>query len=144
MDGFYTSTKTEDMNIDLIYGFLVDSYWSKDVPRKVVEAAITNSLCFGVYTDQGEQVGFARLITDRATFAYLADVFVLDAYRGRGLSKWLLQQICSYPSLQGLRRIVLATADAHGLYEKFGFTALAKPDIFMERWVPDIYSKAEQ
>ena len=97
--------------------------------------AIDNSMCFGVYHDK-KQIGFARLITDNATFAYLADVFILDAYRGRGLSKWLMQTIMGYPEVQGLRRWVLATADAHGLYKQFGFGPLAKPDRWMDIFTP--------
>ncbi len=103
-----------------------------------------NSLCFAVLTDSGQQVGFARIITDCATFAYLADVFVVESYQGKGLSKWLMQTIITHPDLQGLRRMALATADAHGLYQQYGFTALNKPENFMERWNPTIYQMQEQ
>ncbi|SHO54601.1 acetyltransferase [Vibrio quintilis] len=105
-----------------------------------MQKAIANSLCFGVYKDSGEQVGFARMITDKATFAYLSDVFISETHRGAGLSKWLIHEIVSHPELQGLRRIVLATSDAHGLYEQYGFKPIANPEIFMQIWQPDVYS----
>src|SRR5262249_20233372 len=127
------------LDLDLIHRFLSeDAYWSPGIPRATVERAIANSLCFGIY-DAGAQVGFARVITDRATYAYLADVFVLPAHRGNGLSKLLLQSIVAHPELQGLRRWTLATRDAHSLYAKFGFTPIAKPDRLMERHDPDVY-----
>ena len=104
--------------------------------------AITNSFCFGVYKNTGEQVGFARLITDKATFAYLADVFIVEAERNKGLSKWLLSTIVSHEDLQGLRRIVLATSDAHSLYAQFGFTPIEDPNKLMQIWQPNVYSEA--
>ena len=125
-------TDKRRLDLDVIHGFLSASYWSPDVPRETVRRAIENSLCFGVYIGAA-QVGFARVITDLATFAYLADVFVLEAYRGRGLSKRLMDAIVSHPQLQGLRRWMLITRDAHGLYARYGFTPLAAPDRFMER-----------
>ena len=103
-----------------------------------MEIAINNSFCFGVLK-QSDQVGFARLVTDYATFAYLADVYILEEHRGICLSKWLLSEIINHPQLQGLRRIVLATRDAHSLYEKFGFKELGSPEIFMELWSPNVY-----
>ena len=106
--------------------------------RAIVERAITNSLCFGLY-HKAEQVGFARVITDKATFAYLADVFVLDAHRGKGLSKWLMQVVMQHQDLQGLRRFMLATKDAHGLYKQFEFGELANPSRLMEILKPDLY-----
>ncbi len=120
------------LDLDVIHGFLSASYWSPNVPREIVRRAIDNSLCFGVYIGDA-QVGFARVITDLATFAYLADVFILEAYRGRGLSKRLMDAIVSHPQLQGLRRWTLITRDAHALYARYGFTPLATPDRFMER-----------
>ncbi|TDQ48438.1 acetyltransferase (GNAT) family protein [Permianibacter aggregans] len=137
--GFRISSKLEEMDMAVIHGYLSQSYWAKDIPLATLQRALQNSLCFGVFTDSGEQVGFARMITDRATFAYLADVFILDAYRGKGLSKWLMQTLTEHPDLQGLRRSVLATRDAHGLYRQFGYTALNKPETFMECWQPDVY-----
>ena len=115
-----------------------ESYWAKGVPRQVVDRAIDNSLCFGAYVD-GAQVGFARMVTDRATFAYLADVFVLPEHRGKGYSQRLMDAILAHPDLQGLRRLLLATSDAHGLYAKYGFSPLSKPATFMERYRPDVY-----
>lgn len=139
---YFISDKQEDMDLDIIHGFLSRSYWSPNIPRKTVQSAINNSLCFGVFTRDGEQVGFARMITDKTTFAYLADVFVLEAHREKGLSKALMTYITEHSELQGLRRMSLATRDAHGLYQKFGFTPLSQPELFMERWRPDIYVSA--
>ncbi len=107
-----------------------ESYWAKNIPVAVVEKSIEGSFCFGVY-HQGRQVGFARVITDHATFAYLADVFIVQEYRGKGLSKWLMETIMNNPALQGLRRWLLATMDAHGLYAQFGFAPLDKPERIM-------------
>ena len=140
IQGYRISTNKTEMNVNSIHSYLTTSYWSEGIPKDTLQIAIKNSLCFGVFTDK-EQVGFARLITDSATFAYLADVYILDEHRGKGLSKWLLNDILNHPQLQGLRRIVLATRDAHSLYEKFGFKELAKPQIFMELWSPEVYSK---
>lgn len=127
----------------MIHDFLSNTYWAKGVPREVLRRALKNSLCFGVFGPDGSQVGFARVITDSATFAYLADVFIVDEHRGAGLSKCLMQNIVEHPRLANLRRFVLATRDAHGLYEQFGFKPLAHPDTFMEIWVLDIYTKAQ-
>ena len=122
----------------VIAEFLASSYWAKGVPPATVEKSLSNSLCFALL-DGDKQVGFARVISDYTTIAYLADVFVLPAYRGRGLSKWLMECIIGHPELQGLRRWMLATRDAHGLYEKFGFTPLKRPEVFMERHHPNVY-----
>jgi N-acetylglutamate synthase-like GNAT family acetyltransferase len=131
--GVYTiSTDPEKLNIDLIHHFLSnESYWAKGIPRQTVERSIQHSLCFGVF-EQQQQVGFARVVTDYATFAWIADVFILPAYRRQGLSKWLVQTIRAHPGLQGLRRWLLATADAHQLYAQYGFTPLPHPERFME------------
>ena len=126
------------LDLDVIHGFLSRSYWSPGIPRETVARAIAHSLCFGVYLGR-TQVGFARLVTDRATFAYLADVVVLEPHRGRGLSRALMELILAHPEVQGLRRWLLATRDAHGLYRKFGFDPLAKPDRYMERHTPGVY-----
>ncbi|UAA38999.1 GNAT family N-acetyltransferase [Paraneptunicella aestuarii] len=139
MQGFKISSNTTDMDLKVIHHFLTNSYWAKGVPFDLVERAIQHSLCFGVFTNNNEQVGFARMITDRTSFAYLADVFIIEDYRGKGLSKWLMQEIMRHPDLQGLRRMVLVTADAHGLYEQVGFKPLAKPEGYMELWRPDVY-----
>lgn len=141
VEGYRISTNHEDMNLSVIHGFISQSYWASNIPAETMRRAIENSLCFGIFSNSGGQVGFARMITDTATFAYLADVFVLEEHQGKGLSKWLMKVILEYPELQGLRRMVLATKDAHGLYEQFGFKALANPQTFMEIMVPDIYTK---
>jgi len=134
--GFYISTDQALLNFEMIYKFLdQDSYWSKGIPPEKLRAALSNSLCFGVYHNQ-EQVGLARVITDKAIFAYLCDVFILPAYRGNGLSKWLIQTVRAHPDLQGLRRWLLGTADAHGLYAQFGFTVITKPERWMEIITP--------
>jgi GNAT superfamily N-acetyltransferase len=123
---------------EVVHRFLHDCYWARGIPREVVERSIRHSLCFGVYHGR-DQVGFARTVTDHATFAYLADVFVLDAHRGRGLSKFLMECVVEHPALQGLRRMILATRDAHGLYARFGFHAPKSPSVWMEIHDPDVY-----
>ena len=138
--GGYTIT-TDERRFDrvAIHAFLAQSYWwSAGVPIAVVERAILNSLCFGLLHEEG-QVGFARVVTDKATFAYLVDVYVLEAHRGKGLSKWLLEVIQGHEDLQGLRRFLLATKDAHGLYTQFGFKELANPTRMMEILNPSVY-----
>ncbi|MDP9078748.1 MAG: GNAT family N-acetyltransferase [Bacteroidota bacterium] len=135
-NGFVISTDKSLLNIDLIYSYLdKESYWAQGIPGETVKKAISGSLCFGIYK-QHEQVGFARVITDKATFAYICDVFVIADYRRMGLSKWLIQTIVKHPELQGLRRWSLATADAHGLYSQFGFTPVTKPEVWMEIFTP--------
>jgi GNAT superfamily N-acetyltransferase len=132
------STDPAQFDVQLIYDFLRSAYWAKNIPRSVVEKALANSLCFGAFAE-GQQVGFARAITDRATFAYVADVFVVPEHRGKGVSKLLMRAILEHPDLQGLRRLLLATRDAHGLYSKFGFQPLSNPDHFMTIHHPDVY-----
>ena len=134
---------TDPLRIDapMVHQFLTDSYWAIGIPLETVRRSIENSINFGLYHGQ-QQVGFARIISDLATFAYLADVFVLPAYRGRGLSQWLMECIVSHPDLQGLRRWMLATQDAHGLYAKFGFTPIKSSEPWMEIHRPDVYAKA--
>jgi GNAT superfamily N-acetyltransferase len=131
-DEYLISTDASLLDLKVVHGFLSTSYWAAGVPESVVARSIENSLCFGVYRGE-EQAGFARVVTDRATFAYLADVFVLEEHRGRGIGKWLVEVILSHPDLQGLRRWMLATRDAHDLYRKYAFTELGWPGIFMER-----------
>jgi GNAT superfamily N-acetyltransferase len=131
-DGYLISTNASMLDLEVIRGYLSRSYWAAGVPEDVVRRSIENSLCFGVYRGE-EQAGFARVVTDRATFAYLADVFVLEEHRGQGIGKWLVEVILSHPELQGLRRWMLATRDAHDLYRRYAFTELARPGIFMER-----------
>ena len=140
MHAYEISDDKARLDTDLIHGFLKGSYWSPGVPRAIVERAIRESLCFGVYRG-AEQVGFARVVTDKATVAYLGDVFILDAHRGQGLSKRLMAMIAAHPDLQGLRRFMLATKDAHGLYEQFGFRALGSPSTYMEILRPDVYQQ---
>lgn len=140
MSAYEISTDSARLDVDAIHAFLTRSYWSPGIPRATVARAIANSLCFGVFW-QGQQVGFARVVTDRTTFAYLCDVYVLEPHRGHGLAKQLMDRVMKHPDLQGLRRMMLATLDAHGLYAQFGFTALGAPDRIMEVLKPDIYSK---
>ena len=132
------STDAARIDLAIVHGFLRSSYWAQNIPFEIVRRSIENSLCFGLY-EADKQIGFARVVTDRATFAYLCDVFLIEDYRGRGLAKWLMETILAHPELQGLRRWLLATADAHGLYGQFGFAALDSPAIFMERRTPDVY-----
>jgi GNAT superfamily N-acetyltransferase len=134
-DKFTISTDPAKLDLDVIYGYLSRSYWAAGRPRATVEKSIKHSLCFGVY-DESKQVGFARVITDFATFAYLADVFILEEYRGHGLGKWLVSVIMGHSDLQGLRRWSLATRDAHELYRQYGFTELKTPDRWMEIFRP--------
>jgi GNAT superfamily N-acetyltransferase len=137
---FKVTNRKEDLDIESIHNFLHASYWAQGIPRSIVEKAVNNSLCFGLYHDS-KQVGFGRAVSDLATFAYLADVFVVPTYRGRGLGKWLLSCMLAHPELHGLRRWLLATLDAHGLYAQKGFIALRKPECFMEINDPDIYQR---
>lgn len=139
IDGYRISSDSSEMNIDSIHDFISQSYWAKGIPIETLSKAIKHSLCFGIFDRDNNQVGFARMVTDYATYAYLADVYVKDGHRGKGLSKWLMTEISSHPELQGLRRITLATRDAHDLYAQFGFTPLAKPEIFMERLNQSVY-----
>ncbi len=136
---FEISTDRRRLDVAMIYRFLSEqSTWAVGISRDIVERSIDNSLCFGGFVD-GRQVAFARVVTDYATFGNMVDVFVLPEYRGCGYSKRLVQAIVDHPSLQGLRRFMLATSNAHGLYERFGFTCLAKPETMMERYFPNIY-----
>ena len=133
MDQITISTDKERLDIDYIHQFLsVKSYWAQNVPIEKVRKSIANALCFGVY-DGEKQIGFARVVTDYAIFAYLADVFIDENYRGRGLSKKLMETIFGHPELQGLRRFMLATKDAHGLYRKFGFEVINDPEKYMRK-----------
>lgn len=125
------SANPKRLDLDAIHGFLSRSFWAKGIPKKLVAKSIRNSLCFGVF-HQREQVGFARVVTDRATYAYLCDVYILESHRGKGLSKRLVEAVMAHPDLQGLRRFQLVTRDAHGLYKRFGFRAPQHPDRHME------------
>ena len=147
---FLISTSRERLSLDVVYGFLTNCYWAKGIPREVVARSIEHSLCFGIYDEsprlakearQGApaQVGFARVVSDFATVAYLGDVFVLESHRGQGLSKWLMECVMKHPALRNLRRWILLTRDAHGLYSQFGFTPLQAPERYMEFHRPNVY-----
>jgi len=137
-DDFLISTDRARLNLDVVHGFLTTCYWAKGISREVVARSIEHSLCFGIY-ESGAQVGFARVVSDFATFAYVGDVFVVESHRGLGLSKWLMECIVQHPALQNLRRWILTTRDAHGLYSQFGFTPVKAPERFMERHQANIY-----
>jgi GNAT superfamily N-acetyltransferase len=133
-DGYGISTDRERLDVGAIHGFLSEeAYWSPGVGRETVERAIDGSLCFGLYAPDGSQAGFARAVTDGATFAWLADVFVLSEHRGRGLGVWLVESLLSHSRLRDVRRVLLATADAHELYERFGFATLEDPERYLAR-----------
>jgi len=137
------STDKSRLDVDVIHRFLSEeSYWAKGIPRAIVERAIEHSLCFGAYDEDGALIGFARVVTDYAVFAYIGDVFVLPSARGKGVSKAIMAAIRSHPELQTLRRWHLLTHDAHGLYAQFGFGELAKPERHMEISVPEPYGAA--
>lgn len=138
--GYQVSTDPARFDVDRIHTFLRSTYWAANMPRRVLEKAIRHALCFGVFAER-EQVAFARVITDYATFAYLSDIFVVPEHRGCGVSKLLMQSILAHPELQGLRRFLLATKDAHRLYAQFGFQPLAHPEDFMTIHNPDVYKK---
>jgi len=137
---FEISTDPARLDLNTVHEFLTASYWARGIPRQTVERSIENSLSFGIYHG-ARQVGFARVVTDRATFAYLADVFVIPDYRGRGLSKWMMECILAHPDLQGLRRWMLVTQDAHELYRNYGFIPLNTPERWMEIHRPDVYKR---
>jgi GNAT superfamily N-acetyltransferase len=137
------STDPAEMDVEAITAVLREMYWSRGIPAETVRRAIDGSIPFGLF-DGERQVAFARVITDRATFAYLSDVYVIEEYRGRGLAARLVRAMLAHPSLQGLRRWMLSTRDAHGLYAKFGFVPISAPDRFMEIRDPDVYLRAPQ
>ena len=132
MPTYSVSCDQAEMDFEVIHGFISNSYWAQGMPKALLRKALANSLCFGVFDKDKQQVAFGRLITDKATFAYLADVFVLESHRGLGLSKLMMTSIMEHPDLQGLRRIMLATRDAHGLYAQFGFNAVDTPETLMQ------------
>jgi len=139
-DGFYISTDPAILNVAYVHLYLsTQSYWAKNIPLEVLKKSIEGSCCFGVYHNN-MQVGFARVITDYATFGYLCDVFIDEAFRGRGLSKWLMEVIHSHPKLQGFRTWMLGTKDAHGLYEQFGYMIHPEPGRVMRKNNPDVYN----
>ena len=134
------STNKSLLQLDIIHNVLKNSYWAKGIPIETIKRSIENSISFGVYID-GKQIGFCRVITDKATFAYLADVFIVEEHKGKGYSRLLMQYVLAYPELQGLRKVLLGTADAHGLYKQFRCKELAAPGRMMEITFKDIYLK---
>jgi ribosomal protein S18 acetylase RimI-like enzyme len=141
MNGYEISTDRARLDLRAIHAYLARSYWSPGIPLEIVERAVKNSLCFGLYeTASGSQVGFTRVVTDNATFGYLCDVYVLEEHRGRGLSKLMMREVMAHPALAGARRVMLATRDAHGLYRQSGFVVAGTAGNLMEIVRPDIYN----
>lgn len=141
-DEFTITCDPARIDVQAVHSLLVSTYWAAGIPFDVVSRAVSNSLCFGLLDRDRELRGFARVVTDRATFAYLCDVIISDRLQGDGLGKWLVRCVMSHPDLQGLRRFNLVTRDAHGLYAPLGFTPVADPDRYMERLDPDVYKRA--
>ena len=139
-DNFLISTDKTKLDINVVYNYLTNSYWAEGIPLETVKKSIDNSDCFGVY-ENDKLVGFARVISDNATIGYLGDVFFLEPYRGKGLSEWLIECIMKHPELQGFRRWILLTRDAHELYRKYGFKDIIKPERYMELTNSDVYKK---
>ncbi|HMU45545.1 MAG TPA: GNAT family N-acetyltransferase [Chitinophagaceae bacterium] len=137
-ENFLVSTDKSKLDLNYVQSVLSKTYWAEGIPIETVEKAVNGSICFGIY-DKNKQIGFARLITDAATFAYLADVFIDAAYQGKGLGKWLIEEIMKHESVQGLRRFMLATKDAHGLYDQYGFVPLTNTERWMHIHNPDVY-----
>lgn len=142
-EGYEVDDTKDRLDLTVVYNFLASSYWAEGISRATVKSSIENSWCFGLYCPEGNQVGFMRLITDYATFAYLADVFVVEDARGRGLGKWMIEEVFKMNELSSLRRVVLTTRDAHGLYERAGFRPLANPEWLMEILRPIVYLSEE-
>jgi GNAT superfamily N-acetyltransferase len=142
-EAWTVSTDPSRLDLDVIHSFLTTSYWAAGIPRETVRRSLAHSLCFGLYEGDA-QVGFARVVSDRATFAYLADVFVLESRRGRGLGRWLIGCVMAHPDLQGLRVWRLATRDAHGLYRRFGFGPPLRPETHMEILDLDVYRRGRE
>ena len=140
---YLISTDPAKLQPERVHAFLKTAYWSPGIPLAVVKKALSSSLCFGLY-HRGEQVGLSRVVTDYSTFAYLCDVYVLEAHRGKGLGQWLVECVMTHPELQNLRRFLLATRDAHGIYANFGFTGLKSVERMMERHDPDVYQRMAQ
>jgi GNAT superfamily N-acetyltransferase len=136
---FLVSTDPRRLDLHGVHHFLTNCYWAEGIPLEVVERSVKHALCFGIYDGSGAQVGFARVVSDFSTVAYLGDVFVLESHRGRGLGKWMMECIMQHPALEGMRRWILVTRDAHGLYKQFGFTPLQSAERFMELHRPDLY-----
>lgn len=143
-DGYRLSLDPADLQFDVIHGFLTQSYWSPGISLELVKQGAEHCLVAGIYTAEGKQVGYARIITDHATFGYLADVFVLEAHRGRGLSTAMVTALMDVPEVKGLRRLLLATRDAHGVYEKLGWSRIEDASPFMQILRKDIYLRASE
>ena len=150
-EGFLISADASLLDVDTTYELLSSTVWAAGIPREIMERSIANSICFGVYDERefpsrhrAKQVGFARVVSDRATFAYLCDVVIAESHRGLGLSKRLMECVMAHPDLQGLRRFQLVTRDAHGLYQRYGFKATSHPERAMERLDPEVYKRAFQ
>lgn len=139
-DDCLVTTDPARVDVAAVHQYLAASYWAEGIPRETVQRSIDNAIPFMLYAG-GEPAGFSRVVSDRATVAYVGDVFVLPEFRGRKLSVWMMECIVAHPELQGLRRWILLTRDAHGLYAKFGFTTLAAPERWMERWTPEAYKR---
>ena len=139
-NNFIISTDKSKLDINIIFDYLTNSYWAEGIPLETVKTSIANSVCFGIY-ENNKQIGFARVITDKATIGYIGDVFILESHQGKGLSKWLMECIMNHPELQIFRRWVLLTRDAHELYRKYGFKQLSKPEHYMELTNHDVYKK---
>ncbi len=137
------TTDPQKIDLDAVHAYLSRSFWAEGIPKDTVARSLANSLCFGLFDGAGTQVGFARVVTDRATYAYLCDVYVLESHRGHGLGKWLIETVMAHPDLQGLRRFQLVTRDAHGLYSRHGFAAPAHPDRHMEIFKHGMYVDRE-
>jgi GNAT superfamily N-acetyltransferase len=131
------------LDVEAIHGYLTRSYWAEGIPLEIVRRSLEHSINFSILHGT-TLAGFGRVVTDRATFGYVGDVFVLEGHRGNGLSKWLMECMLAHPELQGLRRWVLLTRDAHGLYRRYGFEPLARPERYMERHAPDVYRVAPE
>jgi GNAT superfamily N-acetyltransferase len=144
-DGYQVSTDRDRLDLDAVHGYLSQSYWARGIPRQLMEHGIANSIPFGLYAPDGAQVGFARVVSDRAQFAYLADVYVLPAHRGRGLGVWLVECVLAHPDLSAMRRWMLATQDAHELYRRFGFGPTGMPErlMFIERSPEDLWGRPD-
>ena len=139
---YWITTDTEKLDLNAIHAYLSRSFWAEGIPKATMAKAIANSLCFGLF-DGAAQIGLARVVTDRATYAYLCDVYVLERHRGRGLGKWLIETVMAHPDLQGLRRFQLVTRDAHGLYSRHGFGAPQHPERHMEIFKHGMYLDGE-
>ena len=135
---FTVTSDPARIDMDVVYGYLSRAYWCEDIPRQLLEHAMQNSICFGLFECE-RQIGFARVVSDRSTFAYVCDVFVLKSHQGRGLGTWMMQCVLKHPELQGLRRWHLTTRDAHSLYRQVGFVPVSKPERHMEIFTPDMY-----